>query len=99
MLGQLDGGLAAELHKAAFRFFGLDDVVDALGVQRVKVCLLYTSDEAERDAAWRAIEAACPGVELTSSLPRNMDASNKNHNRGTSHGRTECEDIARSGSP
>ena len=32
-------------------------------------------DEAERDAAWRAIEAACPGVELASSLPRNMEVN------------------------
>ena len=35
----------------------------------------YSHDEAERDAAWRAIEAACPGVEVTSSLPRNMEVN------------------------
>ena len=39
-----------------------------------KYSLIY-HDEAERDAAWRAIEAACPGVELTSSLPRNMEVN------------------------
>lgn len=39
-----------------------------------KYSMLY-HDEAERDAAWRAIEAACPGVELTSSLPRNMEVN------------------------
>lgn len=33
-----------------------------------KYSMIY-HDEAERDAAWRAIEAACPAVELTSSLP------------------------------
>ena len=33
-----------------------------------KYSLIY-HDEAERDAAWRAIEAACPGVELTSACP------------------------------
>ena len=37
-----------------------------------KYSLIY-HDEAERDAAWRAIEAACPGMELTSSLPGNME--------------------------
>ena len=37
MLGQLDGGLAAELHKAAVRLLGLNDLVDAFGVQRVEV--------------------------------------------------------------
>ena len=37
-----------------------------------KYSMIY-HDEAERDAAWRSIEAACPGVELTSSLPRNME--------------------------
>ena len=37
-----------------------------------KYSMLY-HDEAERDAAWRAIEAACPGMELTSSLPGNME--------------------------
>ena len=37
MLGKLDGGLAAELHQAAVRLLGLNDLVDALGVQRVKV--------------------------------------------------------------
>ena len=39
-----------------------------------KYSMIY-HDEAERDAAWRAIEAACPGVELTSSLPRNMEVN------------------------
>ena len=39
-----------------------------------KYSMLY-HDEAERDAAWRAIEAACPGVEVTSSLPRNMEVN------------------------
>ena len=39
-----------------------------------KYSMLY-HDEAERDAAWRSIEAACPGVELTSSLPRNMEVN------------------------
>ena len=37
-----------------------------------KYSMLY-HNEAERDAAWRAIEAACPGMELTSSLPGNME--------------------------
>ena len=39
-----------------------------------KYSMIY-HDEAERDAAWRAIEAACPAVELTSSLPRNMEVN------------------------
>ena len=39
-----------------------------------KYSMIY-HDEGERDAAWRAIEAACPGVELTSSLPRNMEVN------------------------
>ena len=37
-----------------------------------KYSMLY-HNEAERDAAWRAIEAACPDMELTSSLPGNME--------------------------
>ena len=42
-------------------------------------------DEAERDAAWRAIEAACPGVELTSSLPRNMEVNAPGVTKGSGH--------------
>ena len=37
-----------------------------------KYSMLY-HDEAERDAAWRAVQQACPGMELTSSLPCNME--------------------------
>lgn len=37
-----------------------------------KYSMIY-HDEAERDAAWRAVQTACPGAELTSSLPRNME--------------------------
>lgn len=37
-----------------------------------KYSMLY-HDEAERDAAWRAVQQACPGMELTSSLPGNME--------------------------
>ena len=37
VLGQLDGGLSAELHHAGVRLFGGDDVVHALRVQRVEV--------------------------------------------------------------
>ena len=37
MLCQLDGRLAAELHQAAVRLFGSDNMVNAFGVQRVKV--------------------------------------------------------------
>ena len=39
-----------------------------------KYSMIY-HDEAGRDAAWHAIEAACPGMELTSSLPRNMEVN------------------------
>ena len=37
-----------------------------------KYSMLY-HNEAERDAAWRAVQQACPGMELTSSLPGNME--------------------------
>src|SRR5699024_9219463 len=37
VLGQLDGGLAAELHHAAVRLFGGDDVVHAFRGQGVEV--------------------------------------------------------------
>ncbi len=37
MLCQLDGRLAAELHQAAVRLFGGNDVVNAFGVQRVEI--------------------------------------------------------------
>lgn len=37
-----------------------------------KFSMIYRS-EAERDVAWREIEETCPGMELTSSLPRNME--------------------------
>ena len=34
--------------------------------------MIYAT-EAERDAAWHEVLAACPGMELTSSLPCNME--------------------------
>ena len=37
-----------------------------------KYSMLY-HNEAERDAAWRAVQQACPDMELTSSLPGNME--------------------------
>ena len=37
-----------------------------------KYSMIYHT-EAERDAAWREVERTCPGMELTSSLPRNME--------------------------
>ena len=37
-----------------------------------KYSMLYAT-EAERDAAWHEVLAACPGMELTSSLPCNME--------------------------
>ena len=37
-----------------------------------KYSMIY-HDAAERDAAWHTVETVCPGVELTSSLPRNME--------------------------
>lgn len=37
-----------------------------------KYSMIY-HNEAERDAAWRAVQKACPGMELTSSLPGNME--------------------------
>ena len=36
---------------------------------------IHTIVDQFRDAAWRAIEAACPAVELTSNLPRNMEVN------------------------
>ena len=36
---------------------------------------IHTIVDQFRDAAWRAIEAACPGMELTSSLPGNMEVN------------------------
>lgn len=37
-----------------------------------KYSMIYHT-EAERGAAWREVERTCPGMELTSSLPRNME--------------------------
>ena len=37
VVGQLDGGLTAELHKAGVRLFGGNDLIHALRVQRVKI--------------------------------------------------------------
>ena len=37
-----------------------------------KYSMIYAT-EAERDAAWHEVLAACPGMELTSSLPCNME--------------------------
>ena len=53
----------------------LNEIKNADGQIITFIDEIHTIVDQFRDAAWRAIEAACPGVELTSSLPRNMEVN------------------------
>ena len=46
-----------------------------------KFSILY-GDAATRDAAWAAVAAACPGAEITSSVPCNLEVNAPGVNKG-----------------